>query len=310
MVGRPHPPWSRIAPFRSAPRPSASHLVDLPLLSHRHRTATAVLASAVVTIAAFVAVGSAAGGSSRSVLRLDWRSGTNAAFSTLECPNPDEHFRIVRNPTRTGRPVARFTVSERDRWVDGVVRCLDANYTTAETVGQTFFYGFSLYVPRPGLSNNLIWELHQPESLWSVRGCGLAPYALIVEDNEMRFRISTGNCVVGRGNVHRELNIPIPTLETYPRNRWIDFVIRISFSERDGSVDLWSRTVGQRWPTQPQVQRRHIPTLPYCSSCNVHDVKLYTEMGLYPGTSRYRGSDMIYLAGSHRGPTFQAVAPR
>ena len=126
----------------------------------------------------------------------------------------------------------------------------------------------------------------------------------------MQFRISTGDCVVGRGNVYHEWNIPIPTLKSYPRNRWIDFVIRISFSERDGSVDLWSRTVGQRCPTQPQVQRRPIPTLPYCSSCHVHNVRLYTEMGLYPGSSGYRGRDMIYLAGSHRGTTFQAVAPR
>jgi len=263
-----------------------------------------------VALVALAAAAAALSGSAPTILRLDWRSGTNDAFSALECPNPEEHFKIVGNPTRTGRPVARITVDERDKWVDGVVRCLDANYTTDEGAGQTFYFGFSLYVPRPGLQNNLIWELHQPKSLWSVRGCGIAPYALIVEDNEMRFRISTGDCVVGRGNVHREMNIPIPTLKTYPRNRWIDFVIRISFSERDGSVDLWSRVVGQRWPTQPQVTRRHIPTLPFCSSCNVHNVRLYTEMGLYPGTSRYRGRDMIYLSGSHRGPTFQAVAPR
>ena len=264
----------------------------------------------MAAVLAVLAAAGVAGGSTPTAVRLDWRTGTNGAFSALECPHPDTQFKIVRNPTRSGRPVARFTINTNDRWIDGVVRCLDANYTTNETVGQTYFFGFSLYVPRPRLSDNLIWELHQPESLYSVKGCGLAPYALIAEDGALKFRISTGDCTVGRGNAHRELNIPIPTLETFPHARWIDFVTRISFSERDGSFDLWARRAGEPWPAKPLIQRRHIPTLPYCSSCKVHGVKLYTEMGLYPGSSNYRGTDTIYLDGSRRGQTFQAVAPR
>ena len=122
-----------------------------------------MVAAAVVVVLS--AAAAAFGGAVPTILRLDWHSGTNDAFSTPECPRPEEHFKIVGNPTRTGKPVARFTIDQNDRWVDGVVRCLDANYTTDEGAGQTYFFGFSLYVPRPGLQDNLIWELHQPKSL-------------------------------------------------------------------------------------------------------------------------------------------------
>lgn len=246
---------------------------------------------------------------SAAVLHLDWRSGTNEAFTTLECPHPDTQFKIVNKPTRHGGHAARFTIHSDDRWSNGEVRCLDANYTTNEAAGQTYFFGFSMYVPRPGLSNNLIWELHHPASLYTVASCGLAPYAVFVHGQALQFRISTGDCHPGHGNAVHELNIAIPGLDRYPRRRWIDFVIRISFSETNGSVDLWSRLAGARWPSSPLISRRHIPTLPYCSSCHVHGVKLYTEMGLYPGSENYSGTDTVYLDSYARGPTFASVAP-
>lgn len=243
------------------------------------------------------------------VLRLDWRSGTNSAFSNLECPHPETQFKIVTSPTRNGGRAARFTIHADDKWADGTVRCLDANYNTSETVGDRFYFGFSVYVPDPGLSNNLIWELHQPASLYKVAGCGLAPFALFVHGGTMQFRISTGDCTVGEGNAHHELNIPIKGLAPYPRKRWIDFVVAISFSEHAGSVDVWTHLAGERWPTAPVIHRRGIPTLPFCSSCGVHDVKLYTELGLYPGSTNYSGTDTVYLDAYKRGPTFASVQP-
>jgi len=189
------------------------------------------------------------------------------------------------------------------------VRCLDASYETAATTGEEHYFGFSMYIPRDGLSDNLVWELHQPRELYTLSNCGVAPIAILVSRGAVALRLFTGDCKVGHG-FPVERTVAFPNLKPYPRGRWIDIVLHIRFEEAPtGFVEGWSRTAGSAWTPTPQFSRFALPTMPYCSSCGIFNVKLYTEMGLYPGYAGYRAHDTLYLDGSRRGSTFGDVAP-
>ncbi|MGH3003704.1 MAG: heparin lyase I family protein [Gaiellaceae bacterium] len=247
--------------------------------------------------------------SSRSpVVALDWETGDNSQFSNLECPHPSTQFAIVTSPVRSGRYAARFSETSADIWDNGTVRCLDALYDTAATTGDDYYFGVSVYIPAPGLSDNLVWELHQPRDLYTLSDCGVAPFAILVEGGKVEFRIVTGDCTVGKGLSYLQWHIPFPDLNPYPRNRWIDFVVHVRFEEAaTGLVQVWSRTDGP-WTTKPEISRTDIPTMPYCSSCGIYNADLYVEMGLYPGYSGYAGRDTIYIDDYRRGNSFADVA--
>ena len=260
---------------------------------------------AVVAVVAFAALHSR-----RSpVTALDWQSGDNSSFSNLECPHPQTQFSIVTAPVRRGRYAARFSEGARDVWNSGTVRCLDANYDAAATTGDEHYFGLSMYVPRSGLSDNLVWELHQPRELYALRDCSVAPFAIVVSRGAVGLRLFTGDCTVGRG-LAVERTIVLPNLKRLPRGRWIDIVLHIRFEEAStGLVEAWSRTAGSAWTTRPQIALVGIPTMPFCSSCGIYNVELYTELGLYPGYDGYHEHDTLYFDGIRRGATFADVAP-
>lgn len=243
------------------------------------------------------------------VVVLDWQAGNNASFDNLECPHPDSQFAIVTSPVRRGRFAARFTESARDVWTNGTVRCLDANYDAAATTGEEHYFGFSMYIPRSGLSDNLVWELHQPRELYTLRDCGVAPFAIVVSHGAVALRLFVGNCTVGLG-FPIERAIVFPNLKSAPRGRWIDFVLHVRFEESStGLVEAWSRTAGSPWSERPQIALAAIPTMPYCSACGIFNVALYTELGLYPGYAGYDKRDTLYIDGTRRGQSFSDVAP-
>ncbi len=222
-----------------------------------------------------------------------WENGMGT-FSNLECPHPDTQFARVTNPVRTGKYAAKFHETAADVWPgNNIVRCLAADYNTGENTGDEYYYSLSVYIPSPGLSNNLIWELHHRAELYNNQNCGVAPFALNSRDGGMTFRISTGNCTVGSGYQIWEPQIPIPNLASQPLNTWIDFVFHIKFTESNsGIVEVYDRIGNGAWSRQ--ISRSGIPTMPYCDSCGVHNLSLYTEMGLYVGSS-YNDSDTVYL---------------
>ncbi|HET7129323.1 MAG TPA: heparin lyase I family protein [Gaiellaceae bacterium] len=272
----------------------------------RLRAGAVVLVAIAVAVVVFAALHRRGSG---VVVALDWQTGDNSSFSNLECPHPDTQFGVVTSPVRQGRYAARFSESARDVWINGTVRCLDANYDSAATTGEEHYFGFSMYIPRGGLSDNLVWELHQPRELYTLRDCGVAPVAIVVSRGAVALRLFTGDCTVGRG-FPIERAIVFPNLKTYPREKWIDIVLHIRFEEAStGLVEAWSRTAGSAWPARPQISLVAIPTMPFCSSCGIFNVTLYTEMGLYPGYSGYHEQDTLYVDGSRRGRTFDAVAP-
>jgi hypothetical protein len=237
-----------------------------------------------------------------------WESGGYAPFSGLECPNPARQFTLVTAPVREGSRAARFNVTGADVWSNGTVRCLAAKYDSNETTGMDSYFHVSMYIPSPGISGNLIWELHHPSSLYNLSACGVAPFAITTDGSRLLFRIATGDCNVGKGWSYWEPNIPIPGLSPYPKDRWIDIVVHIRFAESaTGVVEVWSRTAGSAWPVSPQIERRNIPTMPFSSSAGVRNAKLYTEMGLYPGYAGYSGNDTIYLDDYRRESSLAAA---
>lgn len=248
-------------------------------------------------------------------LRIDFETGDASQFSGLECPHPTSQFQVYAAGTsgyprpRQGTYAARFSETSSDVWSgNNMVRCLGARYDSGETTGRDYYFGLSVYIPPTGLSDNLIWELHHPSQLYSISACGVAPFALTAHSGALVFRIFTGNCTPGAGFAYQDSNIPIAGLGPMPRDQWIDFVFHVDFEESNsGSVQVWSRVGGTAWPASPQISRVDIPTMPFCSAQNIHNVKLYTEMGLYTGYSPYSAHDSIVLDGYRRGTTRESV---
>lgn len=240
----------------------------------------------------------------------DWQTGDNSQWSGLECPNPSTQFSIGSAPG--GRPgyAARFQETPADVWPgNGTIRCLDQRGDTAETAGNDYWFGLSAYFPGPTMGDNLVWELHHPASLYNLAGCGVAPYAILIDQGKLVFRFAGANCIVGQGWTQWEPSIPIPGLNPTPVATWVDFAIHIRFTEgTTGVVELYARTGSNPWPTSPLITRSGIPTLPFCNSCGIHNVLLYTEVGLYKGSSTMSGTDVAYLQGYKRGSSFADVA--
>jgi hypothetical protein len=253
----------------------------------------ALAAAALLIFGGLLTAGCGGGDTGVSV---GWEPGETTSFVELECGHPKRQLRVVSSPVRDGSRAARFSISPQDVWKNGSVRCLLADYTSGETVGDDYVFQFSILIPKPGISKNLLWELHQPRQLYDIPGCGLAPFAIFTDGRKLMLRIATGDCTTGKGMATFEPSIPISGLDPYPTARWIDIKLRIRFrEENDGTVQLWSRLEGEPWPASPLVERDAIPTMPFSTSASVRNVKLYTELGLYPPVDDYRGTDTVYF---------------
>jgi hypothetical protein len=241
-------------------------------------------------------------------------SGVESPFNNFECANVSRQFRIDRSITRGGAPSARFEERPGDVWQpNGTVRCLVADYSSGETSGNDYYFGFSIYVPTGAAnSGNLVWALHQSHDLYQHPECAVAPYAVHFETRGRReglyFRVVGGNCVLGRGWSLWRPNIRLRGLDPVPRDTWIDLLVHIRFDESpNGVVEVWSRRAGAAWPRRAAVFMRKIPTLPRCDVCPVHDTKLYTTFGLYTGSSSTKVVSVVYISGYRRGTTFDVV---
>jgi hypothetical protein len=235
-----------------------------------------------------------------------FESGTEP-FPNVECPHPAMQFERVTSPVREGRYAARFSVTADDVWANGSVRCMVGNYHSGETVGGDYYYRLSIFIPSAGLSRNLIWELHHPQSLYSISGpCSVAPHALLTDGTRLVYRLFAGNCIGSRYST--QLVVSLPHLNPYPRDVWIDFVFHIKFEESPtGLVEIYYRTGSKRWPAKPLVVRRKVPTMPYSDANDVHGVQLYMMLGLYPGYAGYTGNDSIYIDDVRRETSLAAA---
>ena len=153
----------------------------------------------LVTAAVLGALSTSSSNAKASQVSGTWEAGGYAPFSALECPHPATQFQVVTSPVREGTHSARFNITGADVWPNtGTVRCLAAKYDTGETTGMDSYFHLSIYIPSPGISSNLIWELHHPSSLYNLSKCGVAPLAITTDGTGLQFRIATGNCTVGQ----------------------------------------------------------------------------------------------------------------
>jgi hypothetical protein len=274
---------------------------DLNAVSPAHfRRITTLLLAALVAVAAIAAVSALASSSSPT-----FETATEP-FTNLECAHPSTQFTRVTSPVREGAYAAKFTESPSDVWSNGSVRCLATKYDSGETTGDDYYYHVSIYIPSNGLTSNLIWELHHPYSMYSISGaCSVAPHAVLTNGTKLYYRLFTGDCTNdSRYAVQNQYDL----LSTYPRNTWIDFVIHIRFAEAStGTLQVYYRTGSNPWPASPQVNVTGVPTMPYSSLHNVHNVKLYWCAGLYPGYSNYSNTDTLYMDDVRRETSLSAA---
>ena len=247
---------------------------------------------------------------------LAWTLSTapGPGFSELECPHPETQLRNDPGIQLGGEPSIRFQERPGDRWLDGTVRCLVADYTSGETKGDDYYYGIALYLPGGVVDGgNLVWELHHPSSLYRRVRCGVAPYALHIEHDArgvqgLFLRIAGGNCSPRTGWSIWKPNIPVPGLARIPTGRWIEVIVHIRFAELPtGVVELWSRVLGSPWPSRPSIALRGLRTLPRCDVCRVHGAHLYTELGLYSGRRSTTVLSAVNVGGYWRGTSLAVV---
>jgi hypothetical protein len=262
----------------------------------------------VVVLALLVAgiVGSSLAIGSTSSTSTTFESGIEP-FTNIECPHPSTQLARVTSPVREGTYAERISETGSDVWSNGTVRCLLANYNSGETTGNDYYYHLSIFIPTGGLSQNLIWELHHPASLYNISpGCSVAPHALVSDGTQLLYRLFAGNCLGADYALHT--SYAIPGLNPQPRNVWIDFVIHVRFAESStGVVQVWYRTGSNPWPSSPQLNKTGVPTMPYSTTLGIHNVALWWAAGLYPGYSGYNRSDTIYLDDYRRETSLSAA---
>lgn len=232
------------------------------------------------------------------------------AFTSIERYNSHQNA-VVSSPVRAPRVHSGyFEVHPGDVWSgNNTVRTL-ANRTTGETVGQEYFYAVSFYIPSSvnPIRNNLIWELHHPSSLYNLSGLGVAPHAIHLRDDggmKVMCRVATGNGVVGSGWSTWYPNNPLGTV-VY--DTWMSVLVHLVLTEANaGTVEYWfdnTGTVDSSFGSgTPDFSLYNVPTMPFCNSAGVHNVSLYTEMGLYTGSGSTDKQSIVYISGAWRRTT-------
>ena len=246
----------------------------------------------------------------------NFETGNASQFTDLECHDPTSQFNVVTRPVRQGRYAARFEEAPGDTWDgDGTVRCLAANTTTDEQIGDDYYYSMSFYLPRP-ISNNLLWETHTRKDNIDLisNPVSVVPHAIVAlgtpstydqTANRLSYRLETGPAKwSGTGWTGWSYDRPdMVIMQPIPLRTWIDVIVHIKFTEsEDGAVQVWARTRSNPWPRTPEVNLEGIPTLQYIPaglsptvSSIVHTTTLYDEIGLYKGGARTDRTDVAYV---------------
>lgn len=257
---------------------------------------------------------------------LDWEGeavGSTAftKFSGVEEHDSHQH-QVVNSPlykdyTRSGY----IECHPGDIWSNNnTVRCLCANYGTGESGGQTYFFAKAFRLPSgdsPLGDNTLIWELHHPASLYNQASLGVAPHAITVRNDGAGYnfcvRMMTGKGTPGQGwGTFLDDHAAAQRIGAVVFDTWVSILQEIKFSEgNDGYRKVWIDRTGAP-PSNfgngtPDWQQLNLPTMPYTDSPSVHNVSLYTEMGIYTGGSTISKQMIIYYAGAWRRTTKAAA---
>ncbi|RDI73316.1 Polysaccharide lyase [Gaiella occulta] len=233
-------------------------------------------------------------------------------FSGLE-RNSAHQNAVVSSPVRSPRLHAGyFEVHPGDVWAgNNTVRALANRSDTGETTGQEYWWAVSFRVPSTvnPIRDNLVWELHHPASLYNLAALGVAPHAIHLRNEagtmKVECRVAAGNGTVGVGYANWA---PNNVLATLVYDVWISVLVHIVFTETStGTIEYWIDTTGTVDSTfgtgAPAYSQYSAQTMPYCNSANVHNVSLYTEVGLYTGGSTTDKQSIIYVDGVWRRRT-------
>lgn len=287
------------------------------------------------------------GGSSYNAdLNFDFDTGDYSQwlatpYGRFEVGDPQtSHQTKLVTTTRNGQGYANLYEVHNNPAVDaasGTFRAVWGKYNTNDgpPLKSEVYWGFSVMLPKYGGQTAIpeyqhLWELHQRENIYGVRGtgsgnCTLAPHAVMVRNNRLEYRMMTGAC---RWNGTQWVGFEAyydqqPILPSIALDTWYDVIVHIKFSEQsDGLLEVFARPAGSPWQSGPQLVIRNA-TLPYIPEGmhpsypnGVHTYNpssdgstgLYLMSGLYTGSATW-GSKLSQhyqiTDNLRRYPTFQ-----
>jgi hypothetical protein len=219
-----------------------------------------------------------------------------------------------------------------DTWSNGSIRALCARYNTNEQLGDDKYVAFSIYIPSTIQQDELLWEFHMRSDIYAPNGSvignlSVTPHAIMSRGGDLEYRMLTGagswngSSWTGWSN----FNDRIKLLQPHPLNTWIDIIVHVNFQEVGGMCEVWVRTGSNAWPTSPTWSKTNTSTLQWIPGgqdpsipTTIHNSTstnpqspgywgLYTELGVYSGSSSVSGTDTVYHTGYRQGTSKDAV---
>jgi hypothetical protein len=265
----------------------------------------------------------------------DFTQFTSNGTGSIEAADPSAQATIVTSPVRQGTYAAKLLVRPGDVWTNGSIRGLLGKYNTNEQVGDDFYYGLSFQIPAAMNRDELIWEMHQRDNIYSPNGVfngnlSLAPHGILIEGGALTYRLMSGSATwTGSAWGAYQIYSPTNVLVSAPNlsiNTWFDIIIHINFQEiSGGAVEVWVRKDTAAWPTSPTWSYLNVPTMQWIPggydpaiTTDIHNYTsaapydatywgLFTTIGIYPGVSSISATDTVYHDGYRRGSTFASV---
>lgn len=260
--------------------------------------------------------------SSTALLQMLYDDGTTHAFQTVETKDAAAQLVVGTAQVRAGWANKSCLIKTRagDFWPgDNTVRACLNRSNSDEVVGQTLWWGRSIYLPSTDpLSNNMfLWELRNPAPL-SFHPEFTTPHAIHYHGGDLCVRVATGNGTAGSDPPTFHPNEVL--LASPPADQWIDLKWTIFFHDTAGYVRYWVDPTGQgNFAVTPDVEFTGIPTMQWSTGLGVVSsaFAMFTKLGLrYATTGDVPDTDTYYDAGTRRATTeagitafFQPTAP-
>ena len=309
-------------------RPGSDGDVPDPRNDFQHRTETPVLSSsprsrrrrrlshalALVVAAGVVALLALVVGPSTSRATIDWTSGFEGQSwgpwqglqHQADKPLSDS-FQFVTSPVRTGSYAAQFNVPHGYGPYGGERTELCCGPTSEGVPGTDEWWGWSTMFPTNWTEPyhwGLFFQFHAGDTTPPAIAFDAGADAVWVD-------VRTGD--IGGGDAAYQ-NFP-QILTTLSKGQWNDFVVHVSWSTTNGTLQVWHRLAGDAG----FVQVLNLTGIPTLQVSNGASTGIYTKLGLYrdsycsnpaPGCSSPLGvqpTNSLYDDSVVRGSSFDEV---
>jgi hypothetical protein len=287
-------------------------VVEAPTPRRTRRFATLAL------LAALAALGLVFGlsfGASPSNATVDWRSGFEQSYSPWQGLQHQEDkplsdsFNYVTSPVRSGSYSAQFIVKHGYGPYGGERTELCCGPQGEGAPGTEHWWAWSTYFPTDWVQPyhwGMFFQLHAGDDM---------PPAIALDAGADGAWLNVRTGLVNPNTVDWSYGSFPQVLTTLSKGHWNDFVLHVSWSKTDGTIELWHRLPGEAWAKVANLT--HIPTLQYYSDGHVGQI--YTKLGLYrgsycsspsPGCSSSLGvqpTNTLYQDAFVRGASFDEV---